>query len=136
MWGAISQMGEDLQGLVAKENDSDSEHEEEEAAPEDSPVEMPAPRKVTSPIPLLGMPPLSVHVDAASVRDSVRSAVPKQLAAPLLDADARKPDGGLFTGKADAVAKGKLILVPMIGSTPPHVDFTASWSGDDVSLVD
>ena len=67
-------MGEELQGLAAKENDSDSEHEEEKATPKDSPVETLAPRKVTSPIPLFGMPPPSVHVDATSVRDSVSSA--------------------------------------------------------------
>ena len=136
MWGAITRMGEELQGLAAKENNSGSEHEEEEAAPEDSPVETPAPRIVTSPIPLFGMPPPSVHVDATSVRYSVSSAMPKQPTTPLLDAEAGKPNAGVFMGKADAVAKGKFILDPMIGSTPPHMDFTALWSGDDVSLVD
>ena len=25
---------------------------------------------------------------------------------------------------------------PMVGSAPAHMDFTASWSGDDISLVD
>ena len=39
MWGAISRMGEELRGLATRENDSDSEHEEEEAAPKDSPAE-------------------------------------------------------------------------------------------------
>ena len=68
MWGTISRMDEELQGLAVKENDSDSEHEEKEVTPEDSPVEMLAPRKVTSPIPLFGMPPPSMHVDAVSVR--------------------------------------------------------------------
>ena len=48
MWGTISQMGEELQGLAAKEVDSDSEHEEEEAALEDSPVETPVPRTMTA----------------------------------------------------------------------------------------
>ena len=77
MRGTINRMGEDLQGLTTRENDSDSEHEEEETAPEYSPVEMPAPCKMASPIPLFGMPPLFVHVDAMSVRDSVSSIVPR-----------------------------------------------------------
>ena len=77
MWGAISRMGEDLQGLAAREKDSDSEHEEGEAAAKDSPGETPMPHTVTSPIPLFGMPPPSVHVDVASVRDSVSFAVPR-----------------------------------------------------------
>ena len=46
-----------------------------------------------------------------------------------------KPMEGLFTGKVDAAAKGKF-LNPMVGSPPPYVDFTASMSGEDVSLVD
>ena len=82
MWGAISRMGEELQGLVAKENDSDSECEEEEAAPEYSPIETPTPQTTTSPIPLFGMPPPSVHVDATNVRDSVSSA-PKAANCPI-----------------------------------------------------
>ena len=137
MWGAISRMSEELQGLAAKEDDSDSECEEEEAAPEASPIETLAPRIVTSPIPLFGVPPPSVHVDAMSVRDSVSSAVPRQLAAPLLGAEAGKADAGLSAGKADAAAKGKFILDPMVGTAPLHMDYTVSWSGgDDVSLVD
>ena len=120
-------MGEELQGLAVRENDSDSEHEEEEVAPKDSPVETLAPRTVTSPIPLFGVPPTSVHANIASVRDSVSSTMPKQTALPLVNAEA---------GKANAATKGKFILDPMIGSTPPYVDFTASWSGDDLSLVD
>ena len=56
--------------------------------------------------------------------------------APLLDAEAGKVDAGLFARKADAAAKGKFILDPMVGSAPPHVDYMASWSGDDISLVD
>ena len=38
-------------------------------------------------------------------------------------------------GKATAEEKGKF-LDPMIGLSPPHVDFTASVNGEDVSLVD
>ena len=40
-----------------------------------------------------------------------------------------------FAGKATAEEKGKF-LDPMVGLSPPHVDFTASVSGEDVSLVD
>ena len=40
-----------------------------------------------------------------------------------------------FTGKATAVEKGKF-LDPMVGSPPPYMDFTASVSEEDVSLVD
>ena len=40
-----------------------------------------------------------------------------------------------LAGKATAEEKGKF-LDPMVGSPPPHVDFTASVSGEDVSLVD
>ena len=122
--------------MAAKENDLDSEHEEEEDAPKDSLDETPVPRTVTSGILLFGMLPPSVHVDVASVRDSVSSAMPRQSAPPLLDAKARKPDAELFAGKADVAAKGKFILDPMVGLAPPHVDFTASWRGDDISLVD
>ena len=74
MWGGISQMGEELQGLIAKQNASDFEHEGEETAPKYSPVETSAPCKMVSPIPLIGMPSPSVHVDAMSVGDSVSSA--------------------------------------------------------------
>ena len=136
MWGTIKRMGEEPQGLAAKENDLDFEHKEKEATPEYSPVETPAPRKMARPIPLFGMPPPSVHVDAASVRDSVNSTVPRQPAPPLLNADAGKSDAGLFAGRADVAAEGKFILDPMVGSMPPNVDFITSWSGDDISLVD
>ena len=40
-----------------------------------------------------------------------------------------------FIGKVTAEKKGKF-LNPMVGSSPPHVDFAASVSGEDVSLVD
>ena len=71
--------------------------------------------------------------DDANVRDSVSSTMPKQPVAP-------KPEGCVpleesFAGKATAEEKGKF-LDPMVGSSPPHVDFTASVSGEDVSLVD
>ena len=77
MWDAISRMGEKHQGLAAKENDSYSEHEEEETALEYSLVETPVPHKMASHIPLFGMPPPSAHFDATSVRDSVSSTVPR-----------------------------------------------------------
>ena len=54
----------------------------------------------------------------------------------MLNAEAGNADGGLSTGKADAAAKGKFILDPMVGSVPLYMDFTESWSGDDISLVD
>ena len=89
MWGAISRMGEELRELATKE---DSSNEEQEATPEVSqgetaPTWIPyvapkAPRTVTSPIPLFGIPPKAPAVslgtvDDASVRDSVSSTVPK-----------------------------------------------------------
>ena len=49
--------------------------------------------------------------------------------------EARKPKEVLSAGRADAAAKGKF-LDPMVGSPPPYMDFTASVSGEDVSLVD
>ena len=88
MWGAINRMGEELQGLAAKEDDLGSEREEEEAAPEYSLVEMPAPRTVTNMIPLFGGSPPLVHTDLVSVRDSVSSVAPKQVAPPLFDVEA------------------------------------------------
>ena len=54
----------------------------------------------------------------------------------MLDAEAEKLNAGMFAGKADAAKKGKFILDPMIGSSPLHVGFTASVSGEDVFLVD
>ena len=41
----------------------------------------------------------------------------------------------LFARKATAEEKGKFLDL-IVGSLPPHVDFTASVSGEDVSLVD
>ena len=41
----------------------------------------------------------------------------------------------MFARKATAEEKGKF-LDRMIGSSHPHVDFMASVSGEDVSLVD
>ena len=49
MWGAISQMGEELRELTAREIDSDSEHEEE-AALEDSPVETATSHNLAPPV--------------------------------------------------------------------------------------
>ena len=48
---------------------------------------------------------------------------------------AEKPTEDLFTGKATTAEKRKF-LDPMVGSLPPFVDFMASVSGEDVSLVD
>ena len=39
-------------------------------------------------------------------------------------------------GGLPLLEKGKFILDPMIGLSPPHVDFTVSVSGRDVSLMD
>ena len=83
---AISQMGKELQGLVAKENDSDSEHEEEEASHKDSPVEIAVPhnlatpitRNLANPIPLFGMLAPFVQIDISSVKDSVMSTMFRQ----------------------------------------------------------
>ena len=118
--------GRGAAGAGSKEDDSDSEYEEENAPPEDSPVETPAPRTVTSPIPLFGMPPPFVHVDALSVRDSVNCVVPKPSAPRSLNAKAGKLNAGLFAGKAIAATKSKSIMDPMAVSMPSHVDFMAS----------
>ena len=93
---------------------------------------------MTSPTPLFGIPPKASAVsfgtlDDASVRDSVSSTVPKQTAPPKQESWLPLED--LFAGKATVEEKGKF-LDPMVGSPPPHVDFTASVSGKDVSLVD
>ena len=94
MWGAISRMGEELRELATKEDSSDEEQEaspevsQEEAAPAWPLLDVPkAPRTVTSPTPLFGIPPKAPAVsfgtlDDASVRDSVSSTVPKQTAPP------------------------------------------------------
>ena len=145
MWGAISRMGEELRELATKEDSSDEEQEaspkvsQEKTAPTWIPCAAPkAPRIVTSPIPPFGIPPKAPTVslrtlDDASVWDSVSSTVPKQPVAP-------KQEGWIlveeyFAGKATAKEKGKF-LDPMVGSSPPHVDFTASINGEDVFLVD
>ena len=63
----------------------------------------------------------------------VSFAVPRQSSSPTQEAG--KPTEGLFTRKANAAKKRKL-LDPMVGSPPLYVDFTASMCGEDVSLVD
>lgn len=67
-----------------------------------------------------------MHFDATNVKNSVSSTMPKYPAHPSLYAKARKPGERLFIGKADATTKGKFILDPVVGSTPPHMDFIAS----------
>ena len=77
-------MSEELQGLVARENDLDSEHEED-ASPKGSLVETATPRNLATlvihnradPVPLFGMPTPSMHANATSVKDSVSCTVPK-----------------------------------------------------------
>ena len=71
-------------------------------------------------------------LDDASVRELVSSTVPKQPVAPKQEGWV--PGEESFPGKATAEEKGKF-LDPMVGSLPPHMDFTASVSGEDVSLV-
>ena len=92
MWGAISQIGEELQELATREDSLDEEQEagsevsQEETAPTWLPCVAPeAPRTVTSPILPFGIPPKAPAVsfgtlDDASVWDSVSSTVPKQFA--------------------------------------------------------
>ena len=89
MWGAISRMGEELRELATKEDSSDEEQEatpevsQEETAPTWIPFVAPeAPRIVTSPILLFGIPPKAPAVshgtmDDVSIRDSVSLTVPK-----------------------------------------------------------
>lgn len=77
-----------------------------------------------------------VPFDVANVMDLVSFIVPKQTAPPTLDAKATKPNTVLFGRKANVATKREFILDPMIGSTPTHVDFMASWSGAGMSLVD
>ena len=93
---------------------------------------------MTSPIPHFGTLPKAFAVsfrilDDASIRDSVNSVVPRQLATPIQEVG--KPMGDLFIGKADAIAKGKF-SDPMVGSPPLYVDFMAFVSGEDIFLVD
>ena len=139
MWGAISQMDEELRELATREDSSESADEEQEVGPEVSQEEAPkAPRTMTSPILLFDIPPKVPAVsfgtfDDANVRDSVSSSVPKQFAPPKQELWKLVED--LFTGKATVAEKGKFLDL-MIGSPPPYVDFTASVSGKDVSLVD
>ena len=114
--------------------ESSSESKEEETGPKDSHIEA-SPYVSSSPISPTHMVP-SMYVDVVSMKDLVNSFVPKQLAPPIINAKAKKPNLGVFRGKANAAAKGKFILDPLIGWTPTHVDFMASWSGDDISLVD
>ena len=89
MWGAISQMDDELQDLATREDNSKSEDGEQEASPEDSDEEtMEVPHNVTSPIPLFGIPPTAPTVssgtfDAVRSRDSVGSDVPRQPAPPM-----------------------------------------------------
>ena len=97
MWGAISQMGEELRELAMREDSSDEEQEagpevsQEETAPTWIPCVAPeAPRTVTSPISPFGIPPKAPAVsfgtlDDASVRESVSSTVQQHSAAPKQD---------------------------------------------------
>ena len=132
MWGAISTMGEDLRELTNRGDSSASEDEGQEDAPEDSGI----PPNVIDPLTTRASAPAALAVsfgafDAASVRDSVSSAVPRP---PAPRQESWKPEEDLFAGKATAGEKGKF-LDPMVGASPPHMDFTASVSGVDVSLV-
>ena len=89
MWGAISRMGEELRELAIREDSSEEEQEagpevsQEEATPTWPLLDVPeAPRIVTSPTPLFGIPPKAPAMsfgtlDDASVRDSGSSTVPK-----------------------------------------------------------
>ena len=139
MWGAISQMGNELQELATMEDSSKFVDKEQEAGPEVSHEEaLEALCTVTSPIPLFGIPPKVPVVffgtfDDASVRDSVSFVVPRQSASPMQEAG--KPTEGLFIGKENAATKGKF-LDPMVGSPASYMDFMAFVSGEDVSLVD
>ena len=132
-------MGDELWELATREDSSKFADEEQEVGPEVSHEEAPeAPRIVTSPIPLFGIPPKARAMsfgtfDDVSVGDLVNFVVLRQSAPPMQEAG--KPMEGLFTGKADATTNGKF-LDPMVGSPPPYMDFTAFVSGEDVSLVD
>ena len=84
MWDAISKMGEELRELVTRENSSEFEDKEKEVDPKDSHIEtLEVSCKVTSPTPFFGILPIAPIVsfrtfDAASVKDSVSSVVPRQ----------------------------------------------------------
>ena len=77
MWGAISRMGEELQGLVTKEDDSEFGHEEEGAGLETHQLRWLYPEIPTNSFTL---PPQTFSFDATSAQDSVSSIVPKQSA--------------------------------------------------------
>ena len=62
-----------------------------------------------------------------AVKAHLRHATPQ-----TLDAEAEKPNVGLLERKRLLI----LIVDTMIGSTSPRMDFTASWTGDDIFLVD
>ena len=117
MWGAISRMGEELQGLAMKENDSESEHEAE-AGPKDPPVETDAPRtqatpviyNLADPVPPFGTLPIALAVsfrtfDATSVRDSVSSTVPKK-AVPSMQEKLETRGGRCSLGRLPLRKKG------------------------------
>ena len=88
MWGAISGMGEELRELATREDSSESADEEQEASPEVSQEKvLEALCIVTNPKPLFGNPPKVPAVsfgifDAASIRYSDSSIVPKQSVPP------------------------------------------------------
>ena len=77
MWGAISWMGDELQELATREDNSESADEEQEGGSEISHEEASEVlRTMTNPIPLFGILPEAPAVsfrtfDDASVRDSV-----------------------------------------------------------------
>ena len=60
--------------------------------------------------------------------------MPRQPAPPMQEAG--KPTEGLFTGKAIATGEREVSGSNGWMSLPPSMDFTASVSGEDVSLVD
>ena len=97
-------MVEELRELATKEDSSD---EEQEASPKVS--QNKAPRTVTSPIPLFGIPSKASAVsfgtfDDASVWDSVSSTMLKQSAPPKQKGWIPVED--LLTRKATAIEKG------------------------------
>ena len=134
MWGGISQMGEELQGLVAKQNASDFEHEEEETAPEYSSVETSAPRKMASPIPLIGMPSPSVHVDTTSVRDSVSSGCQGSQHPHCLTLKLGSVMHNYLLGSQVLLPRASLLWIPWLDqrlhtwtSRPLGVEMTSPW---------
>ena len=78
MWGAISRMGEELWELTNGGDSSVSEDEEQEDAPEDSGIPPNVIDPLTTRDSASAAPAVSLGAfDAASVRDSVSSAVPR-----------------------------------------------------------